>query len=232
MILGIKNVSAKEIVYTNNNGIELDINEYNFFKKLYGQVFLQYLDEDTYNQYLDIDFENPDIETSTYLEPNFNLEKNSTRGSSYSTPAKSITVGKVCGALCRIVTTATWLGEPNIKSYDVIGSYLAGPTRISTPYTVAYSSEESNLAEVDQYGTNGFGSVVKIPTGTDVVIAQSFAYLGTGTVYSTYQHAMSTTTLTIAQKFNISPSGFGGVLDFYDEAFYVYDNMNGVDITF
>ena len=140
MIFGIKNVNAKEVVYTNDKGMELDIYEYNFFKTLYGEAFLKYLDENTYNQYLDIDFENPDIETKTYLEPNFNLEKNNSRGSYYSTPAKSITIGKVCGALCRIVTTATWLAEPTIKSYDVIGSYLAGPTRISTPYTAAYSS--------------------------------------------------------------------------------------------
>ena len=185
------------------------------------------MDQDIYNQYLDIDFQNPDLEVQTYIEPNFNLG-NSPRGSFYSTPAKSINIGKVCGILCRIVTTATWLVEPSVRSYDVIGSYLVGPTRISTPTTVAYTSDNSNFASANKYDTNGFGSVVEIPQGDDVIVTQVFAYTGTGTVYSSYQHAMTTSSLTIAQQFNISGIGFGGVFDFYDEAYDTYDNMNGV----
>ena len=227
MLFGVKSVNAKEVVYTNDNGMELDRYEYDFFRQLYGQKFLQYLDQNVYNQYLDIDFQNPDLEVHTYIEPNFNLGNNP-RGSFYSTPAKSINIGKICGAVCRIVTTATWLVDPSVKSYDVIGSYIVGPTRVSTPATSAYSTLDTNLAETTKYDTDGYGGIVELPQGNDIVVVSSFIYTGTGTVYSSYQHAMTTSSTTIAQQFNISGIGFGGVFDFYDDAYDIYDNMNGV----
>lgn len=227
MLFGVKSVNAKEVVYTNNNGMELDRYEYDFFRQLYGQKFLQYLDQNVYNQYLDIDFQNPDLEVHTYIEPNFNLGNNP-RGSFYSTPAKSINIGKICGAVCRIVTTATWLVDPSVKSYDVIGSYIVGPTRVSTPATSAYSTLDTNLATTTKYDTDGYGGIVELPQGNDIVVVSSFIYTGTGTVYSSYQHAMTTSSTTIAQQFNISGIGFGDVFDFYDDAYDIYDNMNGV----
>ena len=41
---------------------------------------------------------------------------------------------------------------------------------------------------------------------------------------------MLNTTLAVAQSFNISDIGYGGVFDFYNNADLVYDNMNGVDL--
>ncbi len=54
--------------------------------------------------------------------------------------------------------------------------------------------------------------------------------MGHGTVYASYQHAMSTSSLTIAQKFNIDIIGYGNVFGFYDEAEDIYDAMNGVNL--
>lgn len=228
-IISIKNVDAKEIVYTNDHGIELDKYEYKFFKDVYGSTYLQYLDEDTYNDFSDIDFEHPNVETESYIEPSF-TPVNNQRGTYYSTPVKSINISKVCGALCRVITSVTWFYEPSVKSYDVIGAYLAGPTRTGTPATAVHSTLSTDFAVTTKYDTDGFGAVVEIPQGDDVVLTQNFTYSGTGTIYSSYQHAMSTSSLAIAQMFNISPVGFGGVFGFYGDAYDIYDEMNGVDI--
>ena len=221
------NTYAKEVVYTNDNGMELDINEYNFFKKVYGEKFLKYLDQATYDSYSDIDFENADVETKII----YGAENNQTRYNSFfSSPAKSLQISNVCGYVCRIILTATWLGEPTNKSYDDIGIYLDGPTKLTNPVTNAYSELGSNYAYTTIYDTNGFGAVVLLPQGEEVVVTQNFLYQGTGTVYGSYQHAMSTSTPTIAQMFNISAIGYGGVFGFYGDALNIYDDMPGVDI--
>lgn len=227
--LGTKNINAKEVVYTNDNGVELDRYEYAFFIKVYGSKFLQYLDEDTYNQYSDIDFETVEVQSQRYASGAQTRDD----GTFFSSPVKGIVISKFCGILCRVVTTATWYSEPSVKSYDVMGIYLNGPTRLNTPATVAYSSIASSDASTTKYDPNGegFGAVVQLPQGEDVVITQSFTYTGTGTINGTYQHAMSQSSLTLAQQFNISPIGFGGVLDFYGDAYDIYDDMTGVYIT-
>ena len=231
VILGARNVSAKEVAYTNEKGFEFTQDEYNFFIKVYGQKFVQkYLDQDIYDQFPDTDFANDEVVTKVYStnESRHNPSKDSPY---FSSPAKSIQISKYCGALCRIFVTATWLGDPTVKSYDDIGVYLDGPSKLGSVTTVAYSDTENNYAAATKYQTEGFGASVLLPqTGDDIIINQSFNYTGTGTVYASYQHAMLNTTLAVAQSFNISDIGYGGVFDFYNNADLVYDNMNGVDL--
>ena len=221
------NTYAKEVVYTNDNGMELDATEYNFFKKVYGEKFLKYLDQTTYDSYSDVDFETAKVKTNIV----YDYERTQTRDNPFfSSPAKSLQISNVCGYVCRIILTATWLGEPTNKSYDDIGIYLDGPTKLTNPITYIYSELESGSAYTTKYDTDGFGAVVKIPLGEEVVITQNFLYQGTGTVYGSYQHAMSTSTPTIAQMFNISLIGYGGVFDYYGDALNIYDDMPGVNI--
>lgn len=232
VILGTKNVSAKEVAYTNEKGFELTQDEYNFFKKIYGQKFVKkYLDQDIYNQFSNTDFASAEVTTKVYSTNE--SRQNPTKDSPFfSSPAKSIQISKYCNStLCRIFVTATWLGDPSIKSYDDIGVYLDGPSRIGSAITHAYSSESSNFDETTKYQTDGFGASILLPqTGNDIIITQNFIYNGTGTVYASYQHAMVNTVLSMAQSFNISDIGYGGVFDFYNNADLIYDNMNGVDL--
>lgn len=231
MILGTKKVSAKEVAYTNEKGFELTQDEYNFFKKIYGQKFVKkYLDQDIYNQFSNTDFASAEVTTKVYSTNE--SRQNPTKDSPFfSSPAKSIQISKFCGALCRIYVTATWLGDPSVKSYDDIGVYLDGPTKLGSVSTVAYSDQESKFEDAIKYQTDGFGASVLLPqTGNDIIITQSFNYNGTGTVYASYQHAMVNTVLSMAQSFNISDIGYGGVFDFYNNADLIYDNMNGVDL--
>lgn len=231
VILGTKNVSAKEVAYTNEKGFEFTQDEYNFFKKIYGQKFVKkYLDQDIYNQFSDADFANDEVVTKVYSTNE--SRQNPTKDSPFfSSPAKSIQISKYCNvSYCRIFVTATWLGDPSVKSYDDIGVYLDGPTKIGTPSSLAYSDSNTNYAAETKYQTDGFGASILLPEGNDIIVTQSFIYTGTGTVYASYQHAMVNTVLSMAQSFNISDIGYGGVFDFYNNADLIYDNMNGVDL--
>lgn len=232
VILGTKNVSAKEVAYTNEKGFEFTQDEYNFFKKIYGQKFVKkYLDQDIYNQFSNTDFANAEVITKVYSTNE--SRQNPTKDSPFfSSPAKSIQISKYCSqATCRAFITVTWLGDPSVKSYDDIGVYLDGPSRMGSAITHAYSDAESKFADTTKYQSEGFGASLLLPqTGNDIIVTQSFYYTGTGTIYASYQHAMVNTVLSMAQSFNISDIGYGGVFDFYNNADLIYDNMNGVDL--
>ena len=232
VVLGIDNVNAKEVFYTNDKGFELTEDEYNFFKQVYGEKFVKkYLDEDVYSQYSDIDFGTVQVTTKTSRQENANRFNPSRDNPIVYSTAKEVRMSKFCGILCRIVTTAEWYGEPSVKSYDDIGAYLNGPTRMAPPATAVYSSLSNGMDETTVYDSDGFGAVVLIPQGDDVIVTQAFTYQGTGHIYASYQHAMSQSSLTIAQQFNIDIIGFGHVFDFYGDAFDIYDEMPGVDLT-
>lgn len=230
-IIGIRNVSAKEVFYTNEKGFEFSEDEYTFFKKVYGEKLVQkYFDESLYDDYAGIDFANTEVQTKKYTtsESRQPLLRDSPY---YSTPAKSIQISNVCTSiLCKISVTATWLGDPTVKSYDDIGMCLAGVTRVGSVPTIAYSDSNSTFDETTKYQSNGFGATVQLPQGNDIVILQSLDYMGHGTVYASYQHAMSTSSLTLAQQFNIDPVGYGEVFGFYGGAEDIYDAMNGVNL--
>ena len=230
-MIGFKNVNAKEVYYTNEKGFSFTQEEYNFFKNVYGKKFVQkYFDQDVYNQYSDIDISTAQVNTKR-VSTNGSRQNPMRDNPYYYTPAKSIRISSVTSpVLNRIVQTVEWFGEPTVKSYDDLGAYLEGPTRITTPYTVIYSSLTNSTEEAIKYDTDGFGAVLQVPNGDDVMATQVFYYTGTGTIYGSYQHAASTSSLSIAQMFNIDVTGFGGVFDFYGDAYYIYDGMIGVDI--
>ena len=147
IMTSIRSVSAKEVVYTNEKGFEFSQDEYVFFKSLYGEKLIQkYFDEDLYNEFSGIDFANTPVKTKIYYSKE-NGENPSKDSPYFSSPAKSIQISKVCTSImCRIYITATWLGDPSVKSYDDIGAYLDGPARLGTPVTAAYSDQNSNFA--------------------------------------------------------------------------------------
>ena len=95
IFLGFKTVSAKEIVYTNDNRVELDQNGFDFFKKVYGIRFLKYLDQDILDQFNDIDFENPNVESHTVYASENGTMFQPRDNTFFSSPAKSITISKV-----------------------------------------------------------------------------------------------------------------------------------------
>ena len=225
------NVSAKEIYFTNDNGVSLSKEEYDFFKQLYWDGFPELLTLEKYEQFVSMDFLNAEYEYSTTQNINKIGDQYSPRGTYHSTGAKSIRISKVCSNNCVIVTVAEWFGTPSVKSYDVIGAYLYNSTRIGTPTTIISSSTTSYSSNSIKYDTNGFGTSFLLPqSGNSYVISQDFLTTYSGHIYASYQHAASTSSLTISQSYNISLTGFGGVFGFYGQAYNIYDGMQGVDI--
>ena len=80
--------------------------------------------------------------------------------------------------------------------------------------------------------TNGFGYSFKLQSNaTGLESHITFSVLGTGTIYSSYQHAIHSVTLTNSKKYTLSNAGYGNTTLFDDSVKYDYDNMTGVDLT-
>ena len=233
-VFGItKNVHAEEAYYTNQNGVEFSREEYEFLTTFYNPKHPDIMTREMYDQFIEDDLMNSDVEIVTYSEPqlpllNPNITPNST---SHSTSAKTVQIGKGCNPMfCAINIQNTWHESPNVRSWDNIGAYLDGTSLISHEDTYVYSTSGVNHFE-NLITTNGIGNSVELPsTGEDIVISISFKVNRNGTVYGSYQHAMQNTTLANSQNYTLSIGGYGGVFLYNGTAIGIYDGMNGVDI--
>ena len=228
VILHGSNVYIKNIYYINNNGVAFTKEQYDFYTELahegYQEVVTQeMLEEIDWNNLEDLDVrvthmcikdkDVPRRDDNTYV----------------GTSAKTLSMGNYCApSYCRIIAELEWLGEPNIKSYDLMGSYIDGPTRLTVPSTSIFTPSGVASETTIKYDTNGFGAVIDLPDEEEIIIDQTFLYQGTGTIFISYQHAMSNITLSNSQLFNIGLIGYGNVFDFYGAAVGVYDQMPGV----
>ena len=149
-----------------------------------------------------------------------------------TTSAKSLEMSNYCFAgNCKVYSEVEWFGDPTVKSYDLYGSYFNGTvSRVDTPMIFATTSNGDNSDySIIKYESDGFGGVIELPqNGDDIVLDLIYKYTGTGTIFVSYQHAMSTISLADAQLFNIDLIGYGGVFDFYGAAVGKYDQMPGV----
>lgn len=226
-LFGYKDVNAKEtnIVYTNPNDVSFTQEEYDFFTKMYWDGYQKDITQNDYNEFVSKDFLNAEFDSKTV----YDVPK--TRGTYFSSNYKSIKISKMCSDNCRISVVVTWLVNPNIRSYDVIGAYLSGTTLQSTPNTRVVSSTETKVALNIKKQEHGFGTSVLLPdTGDDIKLNQDFYVAKGGYVYASYQHAVRNTTLATSQKFDVTGQEHGDVFTFYDEAYDIYDDMPGVDI--
>lgn len=234
VVLAGKNVYAKDIYYTNSSGVSFTKEEYDFFTYMTWDGYQEYVTQDMVDEIQGKTIHDPDVKKVSLCPSTKKASGNvaSTRSSNLevTTDTKSLTLGKYCTPyFCRVMMDLLWFDEPYIKSHDVVGSLLDGPTRLTNPTTLVAtpSTTASHLAAV--YDTDGFGTVVKLPDTTEQIhITQSYMYSGTGVIYYTYQHSMFTISLANAQLFNIDIIGYGNVLDFYGAATGFYDAMPGV----
>lgn len=223
-------VSAKETnsYYTNDNGVSLTKEEYDFLTKMYWDGYQKIMTKEEYQKFNDNNIMNREYKENIYTEDDMPL----TRGTFHSTMAKSIKIARSCSADdCFISVVLTWLGVPTVKSYDVMGVSFDGNLKvITTPATRVSSTDDTFFSKDIRKFDNGFGSSFKIPTGSNLVINQDFYVTRNGHVYASYQHAMEKTTLEVSHDYVISGIGYGGVFGFGEKAEDIYDNMNGVDI--
>lgn len=222
-LLFASNVSAKSY-YENELGVKLTQAEYEFFSELYWDGYQNYLSVDEYEQIRDMNLFYLPIEKQFYT--NYEL----TRGSTVTSNLRTLSISKVCSSSCYITLVTQWIGNPFVKSYDVFGARLNGPTLLSVNnalvtgdgYTKAYNNPQ-------QFG-NGFGYSILLPNTGNLKVSASFTTTNGGTIYGSYQHAVSNTTELVSKQYSIGLGGYGNVFNFYGTARTIYDNATGVDI--
>ena len=224
LLFGIFNVNAKEIYYSNVNNVELTKEEYDFLSKMYWDGYQAIMTKEDYNYFVQSNMINGVFDSKIY---NYNLA----RGVSHTTSSKNLKISKSCTSDCDISVVLTWLVNPTIRSYDVIGAYFDGVSLIRMGDTKVVSSSSVNSFSLNNQSNNGIGSSIKLPTYSNIVISQSYKVSSGGTVYASYQHAVENITLSTSSKYNFSRNGFGGVFSFYDSASGVFDGMGGVYIS-
>lgn len=228
------NVYADEAFYTNDNGVSLTQQEYNFFTNMYWDGFQDYVDDTLYNKYASMGLYDKEIKTTIKeIEPsNYGSQA---YGLIHETTAKKLQLSYGCsGVYCTMVTSLQWKGTPTVRSYDVMGSLLEGNlTRWSTPTTKLYWSGTTITYTDRVYSGDGYGcSVLLQNSSTNMRIVQDvdLEITGNGIFFSSYQHATSNITLETSKKYTVDFGGYGGVFFFYGSAVGIYDHMAGVDV--
>lgn len=227
------NVRADEVYYTNSHGVSLTEEQYNFLTELHFDGYQEYITEATHNKYLSMGLYDEKV-TKEVIE-DFDDTGNSLNGTLHETTAKRLELAYACGGnRCTMATTAEWKGTPRIISYDVIGSYLYGNlTRLSTPITYLYWSGNTIEFTDRVYSGNGYGCTALLQNSSvNMIVAQDVDIRvdGSGTFYSSYQHATKRITLETSKKYTTGFGGYGGVFFFYGSAVGVYDQMAGVNV--
>lgn len=227
------NVHADNVYYTNENGVSMTEEQYNFLGELYFDGYQEYITQDKFNKYLTMGlYDEKVIKKET---EDFETGVESPQALIHETTAKKLTLAYACsGKYCTMVTTLEWKGTPKVISYDVIGSYLYGDiSRVITPTTILYWSGEAIEYTDRVYYGNGYGCTALLQnSSTAMTISQDTdVYVnGDGTFYSSYQHATKKITLETSKKYTTGFGGYGGVFFFYGSAVGVYDQMGGVNV--
>lgn len=228
---GFQNVSAAydgSAWFTNDYGVVLNKDEYDFITEFYYEGFQNYIDKELYN----VIFADSDI-ISSKIEKVSNISELIPYSSVHQTASKKLTISSACTSSCLISINVEWLKSPVIRSYDVIGAYLSGVKLSTVPNTKVINSTGSNTTStynLDDFG-HGFGtSIMLLPSGSDMKITQTFRTNGKGKIYGSYQHATSDVTLEQSQNYTISRTGYGGVFLFDNSVRDYYDGMAGVSI--
>lgn len=220
------NVSAQEYYFKNNNGILFSKEEYDFLSKMYWNGYQDNMTKEDY-----IDFKESNIMNGEFKSKTITTNNNQTKGTTHSTANKTLKIAASCTTNCRVSVVLTWLSNPTIRSYDVIGARFSGVELQSEPVTRVESSSSAHFSNSTRKLSSGFGTSIMLPSGSGIILNQDYYVSRGGTIYASYQHARKNTTLEVSQMYNISPSGYGRVFSFYNSAIDVYDAMNGVDLS-
>lgn len=218
-------VSA-ETYFTNKNGVEFTEKEYNFLVELYDNLYVNNMTEEKYNKLAILNLNENELQVSSFEDGLLS------RATSISSPAKRVSIGSSCvSTSCAIIITATWLQVPNVRSYDNIGARFTGTVSRTGSITTEIDKDSgvdicSNYKETSK----GIGCTFKLDNSSDsFYITQMFAVTGSGYVYGSYQHAMTTVTLSQAMSYSFSASGIGSVFLYSNESIREkYDAMSGV----
>lgn len=233
LVSGIKVLAmGEEISYINGNGIELTKKEYEFVNEFYGGDFFNNMTQEDYEWIEDLHINTSDIEIETIYSNEFDGNFAQPYGTSFATNSKKISIAKSCNSICTIMTNLTWLTNPTIRSFDLIGARLVNTSLANNTITTKItSSNGTEYSSNNKILSNGLGTSVKLPSGaTNIIVQQKFFTKLGGTVYASYQHSTSNISLQTSLCFSIGVNGYGNVFVFYSDAIGKFDQMNGVNI--
>lgn len=230
VILSISVKADENIYYTNSNGVSMTETQYNYLKEMFFEDYPNYVTEAEYNELLTKNMFNKEIEKKTTTDYGNQI---SPQSNYHETNAKILTLSKSCSSTeCLMVFTNAWKGDPTVKSYDLIGALLFGNLTLNSGLTSKlYYSGGTLYGDGTKYSNKGWGVSFKLPTSTSLMtVTQHFYVYGTGTVFTSYQHAVKKISLATSQKFTCNYGGWGGVYDFYGTAVGKFDHTAGVDM--
>ena len=234
LIIGLFVLSTFEVhaldneYYENKNGIRVTKKEHDVIIRLYNQEYFDNMTDEDYKWLADLDINNNKVSMNTTFDVPNGLDS-----TEHGTASKKLTIIKSCSSSgCSVMTTATWLVKPTIRSYDVIGVRFNGTNFTNDLITTrVVSSDGVQYSDHKKIASNGVGCSVKLPeTASNLVIDQKVFVTTSGYVFASYQHAAKKTTLEASMKYTLGVSGYGNVFRFYGDAEGVYDQMAGVDI--
>lgn len=231
MIIGIPNVFAKTN-FINKYGVEFTDEQYNYISDMFYDGYQKDMTQDELDRMIEANvFENI-IEVVSYDNTSKNITGN--KGTQVTQNGRTTKIVKSCNSTeCLVTLTATWNLIPTINSYDVIGfrPTSASITTIGTAKVTGNGYSVSYPASSAQQSGTGFGHSVKLG-GVSNMKASTYMYCTpSGTVYGSYQHAMSNISLANSKLYTISAGGYGYVFHFYGAASGIYDNATGVYIS-
>lgn len=216
--------------YINTNGVQLTEKEFQFINSFYGPNFFETMTNDDYNWISDLDINSRTVGVKSIYD---DVGNGLLRSPSYSTKSKRLSISKACSNdVCTVITNLTWLTNPTTRSYDVIGVrfYNTGLNN-NTITTKITSSNGTEYSSNNKFLSNGIGTSVKLPSGvTNISIQQKIFTNPGGTLYASYQHAVSNISLQTSYNYNMGIGGYGNVFLFYGNAGNYFDGMGGVDI--
>ena len=230
VILSISVKADENIYYTNSNGVSMTETQYNYLKEMFFEEYPNYVTEAEYNELLTKNMFNKEIEKKTTTDYGNQI---SPQSNYHETNAKILTLSKSCSSTeCLMVFTNAWKGDPTVKSYDLIGALLFGNLTLNSGLTSKlYYSGGTLYGDGTKYSNKGWGVSFKLPTSTSLMtVTQHFYVYGTGTVFTSYQHAVKNISLATSQKFTCNYGGWGGVDDFDGTAVGKFDHTAGVDM--
>lgn len=230
LIIFTTNVYAfEEKEYVNDNGVSLTQKEYDFVEVFYGSNFFEKMTIEEYEWIEDLNINNNEVEIQTTYDYSTSMN----RTTSHATANKKITIAKSCSTICTIITNVTWYSNPVVRSYDVIGARFVNTSLASDTITTKLYSSGSTITSTNIKTTsNGFGVSIKLPASvTDIRLEQKFYVNTGGYVYASYQHAITSVSLSTSTLYTIGNGGYGGVFNFYGAAVGCYDQMGGIYIT-
>ncbi len=217
--------------YVNDYGVEFTEKQYNYISNLFYDGYQNDMTQEEFDRILNANlFEQPIVVVEPFEPIQINIGNNINSESVYQNGRTTKIVKSCTSSECLVTVTATWSLTPTINSWDVIGFRLTSGTinNIGTAKVTGTGYAQSYPVSNAQQSGNGFGHSVLLGGVTNMKVSTFMYCTPGGTVYGSYQHAMSNVSNATSKLYTIGAGGYGYVFNFYGAAVGKYDNATGV----